>query len=113
MAGRRKVGMRWFEVGFENAWPLAPLTEGARFTSLFGSWCTGLKPLWSIGAVDPCENVIDGESGPTLDRGLPCCEVPMYESLLIHDDFDDIECLSSRTVSTVSAGFPAELTREP
>lgn len=37
----------------------------------------------------------------------------MYESLLIQDDFDDIECLSSANVSAVSACLPAELTREP
>lgn len=51
--------------------PLAPLPDVALFTSLFGGSCGGvLTGSDRIGAAELWEKVNDGESGPTLDRGL-------------------------------------------
>lgn len=44
-----------------------------------------------MGAPEPCENVRDGESGPMLDLGLPCCDNGRIESRLIHESLEDTE----------------------
>jgi hypothetical protein len=51
--------------------PLTVLIDVALFTSLLGGNCAVLLfGFDNIGAAEPCENVSDGESGPTLDLGL-------------------------------------------
>lgn len=51
--------------------PLVALPDVVLFTNLFGGNCAGLLAgLVSIGATEPCDTVIDGDSGPMLDLGL-------------------------------------------
>lgn len=90
VAGLRRVGIRWFDDGLEDAFPLGPRIEVERLTSLLGSNWDGLLPLCKMGPVDPWENN-EGESGPMLDRGLPFCELGITDSLRIQDPFDEIE----------------------
>lgn len=72
--------------------PLAALPDVARFTNLFGGNCAGLLPgSERMGAAEPCENVSEGESGPTLDLGLLLCDLGLVDNLLIHDPLDDME----------------------
>ena len=100
MAGLRNVG-RWdFDRGREVAPKLSPALDGVRLTSLFGvgggpTGCRGER----IGAPDPYEKAIDVESGPTLERGLPCCDSGRIESLRIQELVDETEPLrASETV---------------
>lgn len=60
-------------------------TDVLRLTSLFGGSDAGLPVLFIIGAADPWEKVNEGESGPTLDLGLPWDEICIVESLLIQE----------------------------
>ena len=84
----------------ESGPSLAERPEGARLTNLLGGNCVGVfVGFESIGAAEPLERLIDGESGPTLDLGL-LWELGNAESLLIHDPLDDIESL----LCTSSAG---------
>lgn len=52
-----------------------------------------------------------GESGPMLDRGLPCWDKGRIDSRRIHEPLDEIESLWSWTVgravgtTDTSAGF--------
>jgi len=46
-----------------------------------------------MGAPEPCEKVRDGESGATLDLGLPCCDSGRMESRLIHESLEETESL--------------------
>lgn len=70
------------------------LIDVLRFTSLLGGNGTGLLVLCNIGASEPCENVTDGESGPTLDLGLPCDETCIVDNLRIHESlFEETESL--------------------
>lgn len=74
-------------------------------TSLFGgSWSAAVAvgPVGDkMGAAEPWEKVTDGESGPTLDRGLPCCDKGRMDRRRIQDPFDETE---SRTSSASSDG---------
>lgn len=91
VAGLRKVGIRWFDVCLECGFPFDPRIEVERLTSLLGSNGDGLRPLGNMEAADPWENVNEGESGPTLDRGLAFCEFGIIDNLLIQDPFEEIE----------------------
>lgn len=66
--------------------------DDVRFTSLFGVG-GGTAGCWRarIGTPEPCEKAIEAESGPTLDRGLPCCDDGRRESLLIQELVDENE----------------------
>lgn len=79
--------------------PLGSLwIDDERLTSLFGG--NGAAPvlgLGKMGADEPWENVMDGESGPMLDLTLPCWDNGRSESLLIHDPFDEKESLGRST----------------
>lgn len=77
--------------------PLTFLSEQALLTSLFGRSCAGTSEgEFNIGAPEPCERFINGESGPTLDLGLPLpfesCKV---DNRLYQDPLDDNESLGS------------------
>lgn len=73
---------------------------GVLLTSLLGGSCCGTGPVGErIGAPEPCENDIDGESGPTLDRGLPCWESGRIDSRFIHEPFDDTESRMSSAMA--------------
>lgn len=74
--------------------------DDVRFTSLFGG-SDGAVVLKgdSMGAPEPCEKVMEGEFGPTLDLGLPCCERGRMDSLLIHDPFDEMESLDGSVMA--------------
>ena len=56
----------------------------------------------SIGAEEPWEKVTDGESGPTLDLVLPCCDRGRIDSRRIHDPLDEKE--SRESSAMVGAG---------
>ena len=58
-----------------------------RLTSLFGGSCEGVFVfVYKIGAAEPCDIVMDGESGPMLDLGLsPFVELCIDDNLFIHD----------------------------
>lgn len=91
MAGRRRVGKCDLDLGRAAD---SSDVEGVRLTSLFGvgggaAGCVGE----SIGAPEPWEKAMDVESGPTLDRGLSCCEEGRIESLLIHELLDEKDVL--------------------
>lgn len=74
-------------------------------TSLFGGSCEGLPPALRIGAVEPCENVIDGDSGPVLDLGLLICELGAVESLFSQDAREDTEVFLSSVGSPSNVGM--------
>jgi hypothetical protein len=85
------------------------LIDVLRLTSLLGCDCVVVSLFESIGAQDPFEKEIDGESGPTLDLGLPLCEPGNIENRRIHDPREDIESLrSSLAVSGRRYGSPAD-----
>jgi hypothetical protein len=44
-----------------------------------------------MGAPEPCEKVRDGESGPKLDRGLPCWDSGRMESRRIQESREDTD----------------------
>jgi hypothetical protein len=48
----------------------------------------------SIGAPEPCEKVMDDESGPKLDLRLPCCERGRRDKRRIQDSREDTESLA-------------------
>jgi len=54
-----------------------------------------------MGAPEPCENVTEGESSMTLERGLPCCERGRMDNRLIQEPLDDTE---SRETSDMGGG---------
>lgn len=76
VAGRRRVGTCDLDLLLVTAGPLVALIDVALLTSLFGGNCAGLvADGWvNMGAAEPCK-ARDGESGPTLDRGLLLYEV--------------------------------------
>lgn len=41
---------------------------------------------------------MEGELGPMLDLGLPCCERGRIDSLRIHDPFDENESLDTSVI---------------
>lgn len=46
-----------------------------------------------IGTPEPCEKVMEDESGPTLDLRLPFWDSGRSDSLLIQESFDETESL--------------------
>lgn len=56
----------------------------------------------SMGAPDPCEK--KEESGPTLDRGLPCCDVGRSDSLFIQDPCDENDSRGASGMAIASLG---------
>lgn len=68
--------------------------DGVRLTSLFGvGGVLKERDCGRIGTPDAWEKAAIDESGPMLDRSLPCCERGRRESLLIHDPLDEMEAL--------------------
>lgn len=47
-----------------------------------------------MGTPEPFENVMDDESGPMLDRRLPCWDSGRRDSRRIQDSLDDTESLA-------------------
>lgn len=66
------------------------MRDGVRFTNLFGGNC-GLNDCdWGkIAAPDPYDTAIEFESGPTLDRSLPCRDSGRRERRRIQEAFVD------------------------
>lgn len=56
-----------------------------------------------MGAPDPWEKEKDG-SGPTLERGLPCCDVGRSDSLLIQEPCDENDSREVSEAATASLG---------
>ncbi len=70
VAGLRSVGTCDLDPLLDIG-PVVALPDVVLFTNLFGGNCTGLfTVLDSIGATEPCDTLIDGDSGPMLDLGL-------------------------------------------
>lgn len=68
--------------------------DGARLTSLFGG-NGAAECVWErMGAEEPLEKVMEGESGPTLDLRLPCWDNGLKDSRLIHEPLDERESLT-------------------
>lgn len=79
---------------------------GDRFTNLLGGSGPGIGPVGdSIGADEPCENVIDWQSGPVLERKLPCWDNGRIDRRLIHEPVEDIE---SRVISTAAGSAESQ-----
>jgi hypothetical protein len=72
VAGLRRVGIPDLELFLEiDPVPPRSLEDGPLFTSLLGGNCVELLPgPDSIGAAEPLNGAMEGESGPTLDLGL-------------------------------------------
>lgn len=51
-----------------------------------------------MGTPEPLEKVMDDESGPVLDRGLPCWDSGRSDNRRIQDSLDDAE---SRAFSAI------------
>ena len=83
--------------------------EVARLTNLLGgSWVGLVVGVVRIGAADPTDICIEGESGPTLERGL-LFEDGSIDRRFIHDPLEEIEslrCMSSRETSYAAIDSP-------
>jgi hypothetical protein len=90
VAGRRRDGM-WDLERRRDAEGSSATIDDVLLTSLFG--VTGGGNGERIGAPEPWETAIDCESGPILDRGLPCWDSGRPESLLIQELLDEKESL--------------------
>lgn len=97
MAGLRRVGKCDLDRLRTSPPSLEERPEGALFTNLFGGSCVGLFiGADSIGAAEPFDNCIEGESGPTLDRGL-LFEGGKIDNRFIQEPLEDIESLRCKS----------------
>lgn len=73
-----------------------PVTADALLTSLLGgNGETICLEVERIGAPEPCENAMDWESGPTLDRRLSCWDSGRSDMRRIHEPFEENESRES------------------
>ncbi len=88
VAGLRRVPLR-------DDIALSACPDVLLFTSLLGGKCAVLLAgSDSMGAAEPWEILIDGDSGPTLDRGLLLRELGILgivDNLRIQDPLDESE----------------------
>lgn len=86
---------------------LLPLAADARFTNLFGGSCAGgCPPGERIGAADPWEKVMEGESGPTLDLMLSCWDNGRIDNLRIQELLEERESRASSAMGVAGENSP-------